>query len=479
QLREQYHVRIAEALVRSGVGKPVEICEHFFAGRAAERVHPYVEAAIQELQAGQLYGHAAALAQQALDVEGLIEGAERVLLLQRSASWFARSGRKHKERDLTNEAHALALTLGDKDLLARTTRSQAMRLSDDGKYEEALEVALRAREMALEGGYDRVIASASTTAGNALIWLGRIDEALALFEQALEADVRRGDPLATIVDHGNIGRALIMLGRRDEGLKSEHKALDMARENNLLWAQASLATNIGVTATEMGRLAEARAYLDESLALSLRMGHRVSEAVALVNMGRLHVLLGEFDTAADWSERGIELAQENNSVRIESYGWLYRAQELDWRGERDRAHECAQTALRMRRELKFVAGMPEVLIEAARLSPDDAERAALLDEAAECAAETKQPGYLWQAIAHRARHGLAPRPDLAPGDETEASVLQRLQGHWELYLATGDAEHRDAARAHVETLRAHAPAEFAESMVRNVPLYRDVSAAAS
>ena len=476
QLREQYHQRIAEALVRRGEERPLEICEHFFAARAPERVRPYLDGAIQELEAGHLYGHAAALARKVLDTEGLVEGAERVDLLQLSSSWFERSGNKEMERAHTREAYELALALGDKKLVARTTRSKAIKRLKDGKFEECVELALRAKRMATEAGYDRVISTAATTAANAMLWLGRIEEGLALYEESFEVDSRLGKPEDILIDLGNLGRALAMLGRREEGLEKEREALEMAREHSILWAQAKLATNVGISLLEAGRIAEARAHLDESLTLCQQMGHRESEAIALVNLGWVYELMGDLEQARDWTERSIELTRETGSERIESYGWLNQAREQEWRGEPERAYESAQTALRLRREVKFLSGLPESLIQTARLSPDDAERAALLDEAAESAAETKQPGLLWLALAHRARFGLAPRPDLPTGDEDTASVFEQLEGNWALYKATGDDAHKQTTRKHLEMLRTHAPAEFADSMVERVPLYREISA---
>ena len=76
----------------------------------------------------------------------------------------------------------------------------------------------------------------------------------------------------------------------------------------------------------------------------------------------------------------------------------------------------------------------------------------------------------------RTRHKCAECRGSQLGDESEASVFQQLEGHWALYQATGDAAHKETARARVETLRTHAPARFAASMVERVPLYRAILA---
>ncbi|MHC4452560.1 MAG: hypothetical protein ACYS0E_20865, partial [Planctomycetota bacterium] len=73
-----------------------------------------------------------------------------------------------------------------------------------------------------------------------------------------------------------------------------------------------------------------------------------------------------------------------------------------------------------------------------------------------------QRGFIWLAHAHRARLKLPPLPhDTSPED---ASFLERLDGCWALYQGTGEQRWLDE-------LRDHAPSEFRDSMVANVPMY--------
>jgi tetratricopeptide (TPR) repeat protein len=264
QLREQYHVSIGAALEGCEPQRPVAICEHFLNGNAGERTSPHIHAAMRELKTGHLYGHAAALAQKALNTEGLIAGAERVNLLQHASTWFERSGNSETDRQYTNEAYDLAQELGDPVLIARTNRSRAIRLARDGKFEEAVALALEAKEMAQQADHDRGVANCATTAGNALIWLGRTEQALTLYQESLAINEKQGEPETLLIDYGNIGRALGALGRREEGLAMEERALDMARKHGITWAHESLATNLGVANVARGHLAQALALYDES-----------------------------------------------------------------------------------------------------------------------------------------------------------------------------------------------------------------------
>jgi hypothetical protein len=49
--------------------------------------------------------------------------------------------------------------------------------------------------------------------------------------------------------------------------------------------------------------------------------------------------------------------------------------------------------------------------------------------------------------------------------------LERLDGCWALYQGTGEQRWLDESRKLLQALRDHAPSEFRDSMVANVPMY--------
>ena len=61
--------------------------------------------------------------------------------------------------------------------------------------------------------------------------------------------------------------------------------------------------------------------------------------------------------------------------------------------------------------------------------------------------------------------------------EDRAEYAQRMEAHFVLWKATGDREQIDTAHSMLEHLREHAPPEYRDSMVANVPLHRDIAAA--
>jgi tetratricopeptide (TPR) repeat protein len=469
QLREQYHVAIAAALENREPKPAIEISDHYLRGGTGERAEPYVRDAVEELAAGQLYGAAADMADRVLSIPGLIEGRDRIHLLQHASTWFERSGRSDQDRRCTNEAHALALELGDEKLIARTTRSQAINRARDGDYQGAVELAAEAKRIAKRSGNMRAYADSCTTGGNALIWLGRTREALAQYEEAYATDVESGKPEYQLISLGNMGRTVGRLGDLEKGLELQREALEIAREHNVTWAQATLSSNIGADEHSQGRFARALAHLEESLSLNQQLGDRYSEAIALTNVGSVQLYLGNEDPARDCLQRAVDLSSEIGNDRVRSYAVLNLSRLCAQCGEREAAVAHAEEGLRLRRELNYGSGLADAYLHLARVT-EDPEPA--LEQAWEHARERDQRNHLWMVQALRAKHGLAPRGEKVGPDA--ANVLEQLEGSWAFAEGTGDPEWRERARTLMQSILDEAPPEYRDSMVENVPLYRAI-----
>ena len=151
-----------------------------------------------------------------------------------------------------------------------------------------------------------------------------------------------------------------------------------------------------------------------------------------------------------------------------------RIQQVVVRPRRERARELASAALATRRQLNYVSGYAEALLVVARLTDDRDEAERLLDESVEQAARNKQPGTIWLAHSERARRKLPPRPNDDEVGPDDATVLEQREGSMAFYQGTGEQQWLDEARLLLSNLRAHAPREFRDSMVENVPTYRAI-----
>ena len=146
------------------------------------------------------------------------------------------------------------------------------------------------------------------------------------------------------------------------------------------------------------------------------------------------------------------------------------------------AEEDAATAVRLHgealallRDLGDKSGVASSLVALGRLDAENA--AAHLDEALALARETNEPGTILAATIERAR---------LPGGDIEAAVAAlaeheervghagKMEARFRLWELTQDKQHLEEANRLLEHLRDHAPEEDRDSMVENVPLYRDI-----
>ena len=152
-------------------------------------------------------------------------------------------------------------------------------------------------------------------------------------------------------------------------------------------------------------------------------------------------------------------------------------------GDPELAEAKYNEAAALRREIGYRSGVTETLTALGRLQAgqgNESSAAASLDEALALATELKTSSSLVLAAAYRA---LLPGGDLGVALEAlreyEAGAMhtEQIEARFVLWKATQDAEHLKVAHRLLQELREHAPEEYRDSMVQNVPLHRDIMAA--
>ncbi len=129
------------------------------------------------------------------------------------------------------------------------------------------------------------IARSRIDLGNVYNNLGRFDEAREQFSRAAELVDRRTDPRTYLVAVASIANMLVRQGAL---LESERVAAEVIPQLRLLgdrWILATCLSNQGITKQRLGKLTEARALLEESLAIREELGDEYGVAVTLVNLG--------------------------------------------------------------------------------------------------------------------------------------------------------------------------------------------------
>jgi tetratricopeptide (TPR) repeat protein len=233
----------------------------------------------------------------------------------------------------------------------------------------------------------------------------------------------------------------------------------------------------------LGRPAESMAHCQRHLAIVREVGHRRGEAEALGNQGVLYYLLGDAGPAREHLEASLMIAREISYAYLEGncLGWLGKVAEQE--GDPVRAEDLLKQSLAVDREIGNPLGIggTELALGAllARLGRDDDARRHL-EAARSTAAEIGDPSIEVLSACHLAQ--------LPGGDATAArsSLDQRehllrnaelIQARFLLWKATRARADLEEAHRLLEYFREHAPEEYRDTVIRNVPLNREIAAA--
>lgn len=143
-----------------------------------------------------------------------------------------------------------------------------------GDHVKALETAEAGLEKAMPIGNAYAIAGLATNAGEACYYLGRYDDATRYALQALSSEEPPHRPYALAV----LGLAEAGQGKLKEAERTLRLALESARENGDVYAEAAAQRALGDVHHAAGRPADARAAWEASLALYQRLGNPLEAA---------------------------------------------------------------------------------------------------------------------------------------------------------------------------------------------------------
>jgi tetratricopeptide (TPR) repeat protein len=352
--------------------------------------------------------------------------------------------------------------------------------------EAALEVARKLGDRKGEAAAERALGNLADDAAAAL---GHADRALKIF-------VELGDRHGEMTVATNKGLALRDLRRYGEALEFLHRALEIAREIKDRRVEGGNFVNLGGTYAGLGQLDEAEKHYERGRTILREIGNRAWEARALSGLGRLYVMRGLLADALATCPRVLELSAEvgDRTGVASANGQL--ASVLLALGRPDEAQQAAERLARNARELddswdRYALWTQARCAEARgdlREAEDIYRRTGTRDGTsdAEVLAALLAIARLRPADAPEILRG-APAPDspyakvMAPallGDAeatraaieehgTAAGVLTCMEGHFRI----DDVEKAHELLVH---LREHAPEDYRESILENVPLHREI-----
>jgi len=523
-LAREYHAALAEALEARDPepdgATAVDLCEHFLKGDRGENAVRHLDAALDHLESGYSNEQAVALANRVLDMGGLLTGSRRAEVLLRKALRLDLLGRRELEEAALKEAVALAEEEGEPSLRSRVHRAFGTCHLNQSRYESARKDFLITRDLAIETG-DREMEGSATgalglvfyslghyrearehcerslaiareigdrrgeakTMGNlglVFMFLGKHEEARKKFERSLALAHEIGNRVSEGLATGNLGMVFASVGRFDEGREYFERALAIARDIGNRVSEGAAMGNLGAVLESLGRYEEAREHNERGLAINREIGNRLTEGISLVNLGPLHARLGAFNTANEQLDRSLAILQEIGARREEGYALHGQAELAEAAGETERAKRLCEQALALRREIEYRSGLAQTLVLLGRilLAEDCFDEARVcVTEAHAIGEELNAPGTIVLAAALLA---------LLPGAEAVVAVetfeeheprirhVDRMEAHFLLFQATTDRTHLEESHRLLCYLRDHAPEEYRETMVVNVPLDRDI-----
>jgi len=526
-LREEYHAAIGEALearhpAPDGV-TAVSLCEHLLKGRRGKESLRHLEAALDHLEKGYLNDQAVALADRALDMEGLLTGDRRAEVLLKKAARLELLGRRDIEEDTLDEAVALAEKLGDPGLRARVRRAlgachallfriepaqEQLSISRDlfreigdregearatgslgnvlwftGRYEDAREHYESALAIARETGDRRSEGSATGNLGGVFWNLGRYDEAREHMERALtiarEVGDRRGEASAT----GNLGSVFRSQGLHEEAREHAERYMAMVREIGDRRGEGHATGKLGSAMGSLGRCEEAREHFESWLAIDREIGDRQGEASALQNLGPLHRLMGAIDRAKQQLEESLAIAREIGDRRSEGTALCELAELAEMSGDTELAKRLCLETLAICREIDDPRGIALTLTVLGRVLLNETLHDEARSHLTEALALGRDLDSSCTVALSSALLALLPGAESAPAvedfedHEEHLDHFDRMKVRFLLFRATGGAAHLEEAHRLLCSVRDHAPEEYQETIVSNVPLHRDIMAA--
>ena len=230
-----------------------------------------------------------------------------------------------RREDAVYSARAIEIyeELGDYDRLAWVLNNLGGYVYLDGRWDEALELAERARTAFQKIGDESHATIAALNIAEVRSDQGRFDEAEPILRSVLEIRRAGGLPLEIAEASSVVGRHEARVGRFEEAraLLDEARTLYAAEDDEveLLTTDARLAECLVL----QGEVADARAHVEGALREAEQMA---GVSVIVANLHRLlgwtHLQAGELDAAREALERSLHLARledENFGIRSADY----------------------------------------------------------------------------------------------------------------------------------------------------------------
>jgi len=206
------------------------------------------------------------------------------------------------------EALAARRALGDPRMISASLNGAGFARLQLHHPADAYPYLVAARALREQLGDERGLAATLNGLASAQGDLGRSDSARATFGLALSHASAAGDSLNVQYTLTNLARFLLAAGDADACIANASRALPIAEVAGDVSGVAQIEIHLGMANAQEGRFADAGEHLQRALEASLEIGDAPGALQALLQQGRLGIVLRDPRSARPPLERAITLA---------------------------------------------------------------------------------------------------------------------------------------------------------------------------
>ena len=197
----------------------------------------------------------------------------------------------------------MAREVGDKRLEGASLNNLSLVYDELGDYDTSLAQYQQVLGIYRDADFPRGVGDTLGNIGGVYLLLGRYREALGYYQQALAISERLESKPSMSQDHGNIALCLLGLGEIDTALGHFDQAIGLAQQAGMRQDEAYWLLGKGNGLIQKGRYDLGLEHHRTALAIYEEVGAQAELLEALHDMGRLHLLLGDADSAERDSSR--------------------------------------------------------------------------------------------------------------------------------------------------------------------------------
>ena len=264
---------------------------------------------------------------------------------------------------LERSVHVMEMSrvVADAEVLLDTYRVWPLALLRQGKFDDAMKVALEGRRLAQ--WYADPVKEGYILNTMALIAIEQKNPAIAhgYLERALVIARSTGDRRLESATLGNLGNSAGYIRKEYESAREYYEAdYAISHERGDRSAEAAGLCNLGWAAGMQGDFPSARAYNERALQLAREVGHIYLETYTLINLSANTGFTNEAQASLGYAEKALELSWRAGDRSGEAWSLLYRGYAFLLLPDLWRAQDAFEGAMLIRDEL----GQPGMKLEA-------------------------------------------------------------------------------------------------------------------